>query len=108
MHLEVPRRRSAGAGILSFMPTIVALTSNSIDEISLVAEESTILALVLGICSSSAFTTRFGISGDAGIDSDAAVLEDLELTITDAINRPFNLGMVEGIDFLCLFPSLSI
>lgn len=80
-------RWSAGAGILSFMPTIVALTSNSIDEVALVAEESILLAMFLGVCSSSVFTTRFGVSFESGLDSDAAILEDLDVTIPEALNR---------------------
>lgn len=61
---EVPSdytaRWSAGASILAFIPTIVALMSNSITEISSTADESTTLAVILSLSSVTAFTSRFG------------------------------------------------
>ena len=53
-------RWSAGASILAFIPTIVGLMSNSINEITSIADESFILALTLSITSITAFFRRFG------------------------------------------------
>ena len=51
---------SSGASILAFIPTIVGLMSNSIYEISAVAEESSIVAILLCTSSITAFSSRFG------------------------------------------------
>ena len=53
-------RWSAGASILAFIPTIVGLMSNSINEITSIADESVILAIALSITSITAFFRRFG------------------------------------------------
>ena len=53
-------RWSAGASILAFIPTIVGLMSNSINEITSIADESVILALALSVTSITAFSRRFG------------------------------------------------
>ncbi|KAF2722973.1 hypothetical protein K431DRAFT_283481 [Polychaeton citri CBS 116435] len=53
-------RWSAGASILAFIPTITGLLGNSIDEIVLVAEESMPLAILISLCSVTAFSSRFG------------------------------------------------
>ena len=57
---EVTARWSAGANILAFVPTIVALLSNSIHEVAATADESIVLAVALSISSVTAFTSRFG------------------------------------------------
>ena len=53
-------RWSAGASILAFIPTIVGLMSNSIQEIISIADESVILAVALSVSSITAFNLRFG------------------------------------------------
>ena len=53
-------RWSAGSSILAFIPTIVGLMSNSINEITSIADESVILALALSVTSITAFSRRFG------------------------------------------------
>lgn len=53
-------RWSAGASILAFIPTIVALMSNSIHEITSIADESVVLAFALSMTSVTAFNSRFG------------------------------------------------
>ena len=53
-------RWSAGASILAFIPTIVGLMSNSINEITSIADESVLLAIALSITSITAFFRRFG------------------------------------------------
>ncbi|KAK4692029.1 hypothetical protein P7C71_g5096, partial [Lecanoromycetidae sp. Uapishka_2] len=53
-------RWSAGASILAFIPTIVALMSNSINEISSTADESTALAVILSLSSVTSFISRLG------------------------------------------------
>ena len=66
-------RWSAGASILSFIPTIVGLMSNSINEITSVADESGFLAIVLSITSTTAFISRFG---DSPIRSSGTFFEE--------------------------------
>ena len=53
-------RWSAGSSILAFIPTIVGLMSNSINEITSIADESVVLAIALSITSITAFFRRFG------------------------------------------------
>lgn len=53
-------RWSAGANILAFIPTIVALLSNSIHEVAATADESIVLAVALSLSSVTAFISRFG------------------------------------------------
>ena len=53
-------RWSAGASILAFIPTIVGLMSNSIQETISIADESVILAVALSLSSITAFNSRFG------------------------------------------------
>ena len=57
---DVTARWSAGANILAFVPTIVALLSNSIHEVAAIADESIVLAVALSLSSVTAFTSRFG------------------------------------------------
>ena len=57
---DFPARWSAGASILAFIPTIVGLLSNSINEITSIADDSLLLAIALSISSVTAFTSRFG------------------------------------------------
>lgn len=52
-------RWSAGASILAFIPTIVAMMSNSINEITSIADESVVLAIALSITSITTFNSRF-------------------------------------------------
>lgn len=66
---DFPARWSSGASILTFIPTIVALLSNSIDEVSSIADESTLLAVALSISSVTAFILRF--RGKTEMPSDA-------------------------------------
>ena len=53
-------RWSAGASILAFIPTIVGLMSNSIQETISIADESVILAVASSVSSITAFNLRFG------------------------------------------------
>ena len=53
-------RWSAGASILAFIPTIVGLMSNSIQETISIADESAILAVASSVSSITAFNLRFG------------------------------------------------
>jgi len=76
-------RWSAGASILAFIPTVVALMSNSIDDLVLVAEDSSILAYVLVFCSITAFLRRFGGCYETNQEL-SAVKEDVRHHITEA------------------------
>ena len=78
---EYSARWSSGASILAFIPTITALCSNSINEVSSIADESTILAIALSLTSVTAFNHRFrektnesshSIFTDASVGSEAA------------------------------------
>ena len=53
-------RYSAGASILSLIPTIVGLMSNSVDEITAIAEESIFLAIAISLSSVTVFSSRLG------------------------------------------------
>ena len=53
-------RWNAGASVLAFIPTIVGLMSNSIMEVSALADESSVLALALSFTSVTSFISRFG------------------------------------------------
>ena len=66
---DFPARWSSGASILAFIPTIVALLSNSIDEVSSIADESRLLAVALSISSVTAFILRFRGKTDMPSDS---------------------------------------
>ena len=57
---DYPARWSAGASILAFVPTIVGLMSNSIDEIAAIAEESIFLAISISLSSVTVFSSRLG------------------------------------------------
>lgn len=57
---EVTARWNAGSSILAFIPTIVGLLSNSIEETTSIADESILLAIALSMSSVTAFTRRFG------------------------------------------------
>lgn len=84
-------RWSAGASILAFIPTIVALMSNSINEVTSIADESVFLATALSLSSITAFNSRFGMRSKslsdtlfeeqrgarARIQSALSILEDL-------------------------------
>lgn len=70
-------RWGAGASILAFIPTIVGLMSNSVDEIVLIAEESPTLAVLLSLCSVTAFVSRFGEGSES----------DRSFNIDDVINE---------------------
>ena len=61
----VATRWSAGASILAFIPTVLALMSNSILDILLIGEESDVLALALALSSFTGFFSRFGISQES-------------------------------------------
>ena len=56
---DFPTRWNSGSSILAFIPTIVGLMSNSITEITTVAEKSTLLAILLCFCSVTSFSSRF-------------------------------------------------
>lgn len=56
---DYPARWSAGASVLAFVPTIVGLMSNSINEITAIAEESTFLATAICLSSITVFSARF-------------------------------------------------
>lgn len=66
-------RWSAGASILAFIPTIVGLMSNSINEVTSIADESGFLAIALSITSITAFISRFG---DGPIRSSGTFFEE--------------------------------
>ena len=66
-------RWSAGASILAFIPTIVGLMSNSINEITSMADESGFLAIALSLTSTTAFISRFG---DGPIRSSGTFFEE--------------------------------
>lgn len=84
-------RWSAGASILAFIPTIVGLMSNSIYEITSIADESVFLAIALSMSSVTTFNSRFGYRtkrlsdaifeeqrvGHARIQAALPILEDL-------------------------------
>ena len=53
-------RWSSGASILAFIPMIVGLMSNSIQETTAIADESVLLAIALSLLSVTAFNSRFG------------------------------------------------
>ena len=57
---DYPARWSAGASILAFIPTIVGLMSNSVDEVTAIAEESKFLAIAVSLSSVTTFSTRLG------------------------------------------------
>ena len=57
---DYPARWSAGASILAFIPTISALMSNSIEEVTTLAEESIFLALAISLSSVTVFSSRLG------------------------------------------------
>lgn len=86
---DFPPRWSAGSSILAFMPTIVGLMSNSITEITIVAETSTLLAILLCFCSVTSFSTRFThelineihVSHDPPTARLQAAWEDMKMTI---------------------------
>lgn len=56
---DYPSYWSSSANILAFIPTIVALLSNSIEEIVTISYESHMLALFLALSSTSTFNSRF-------------------------------------------------
>lgn len=55
-----PARWSTGASILGLMPTIVGIMSNSIDEVTAIAEESLFLAIAISLSSVTAFSSCLG------------------------------------------------
>ena len=62
-------RWSSGASILAFIPTIAALLSNSINEVSSIADESVLLAVALSLSSVTAFNYRFRDKNTASSDT---------------------------------------
>ncbi|PSS18816.1 hypothetical protein M430DRAFT_35221 [Amorphotheca resinae ATCC 22711] len=56
---DYPTYWSSAASILAFIPTIVGLLSNSIEEIVALADEAPMLALLLALSSTSSFSSRF-------------------------------------------------
>lgn len=66
---EYPARWSSGASILAFIPTITALLSNSINEVSSIADKSILLAVVLSLSSVTAFNYRFRDKSDTPSDA---------------------------------------
>lgn len=54
---DYPARWSAGASILAFIPTIVGLMSNSVDEITAIAEVSIFLAINISLSSVTVFSS---------------------------------------------------
>jgi hypothetical protein len=76
-------RWSAGASILAFIPTVVGLMSNSIDEVVLCAEESTLVAVMLSLCTVSTFTSRFGDRQSSLRLNKETVLESLKSQLTE-------------------------
>ena len=59
-------RWSAGSSILLIIPTVVGLMSNTVEEISYVAEESLLMAILLSMSSVTTFTSRFFQTVPAG------------------------------------------
>ncbi len=88
---EVISRWNAGSSIMAFIPTIVGLLSNSIEETTSIADESILLAIALSMSSVTAFTRRFGdrpkrfsdivfdgqIESHARIQTAVSIVEDL-------------------------------
>ena len=60
VYSDYPARWSAGASILAFIPTIVGLMSNSVDEVAAIAEESIFLAIAVSLSSVTTFSSRLG------------------------------------------------
>lgn len=56
---DYPSDWSSAASILAFIPTIVGLLSNSIEEVVAIADESLTLALLLALSSTASFSSRF-------------------------------------------------
>jgi hypothetical protein len=56
---DYPSYWSSAASILAFIPTIVGLLSNSIEEVVAIADESPALALLLALSSTASFSSRF-------------------------------------------------
>ncbi|KAI9723411.1 MAG: hypothetical protein M1812_001295 [Candelaria pacifica] len=90
---EYTARWSAGASILAFIPTIVGLMSNSVEEIGLIAEDSPALATLLSMSSVTAFSTRF-----AGSSSGYGVFEHHPAYVEAAHAQIKRLLEVSGID----------
>lgn len=57
---DYPARWSAVASMLAFIPTIVGLMSNSVIEVTAIAEESTFLAIAVSLSSVTTFSSRLG------------------------------------------------
>jgi hypothetical protein len=55
---EIPARWSAAASVLAFIPTLMGLISNSLEELVLFSYHSPILAVLLCLSSTTAFSTR--------------------------------------------------
>ena len=66
---DFPARWSSGASILAFIPTVVALLSNSIDEVSSIADESRLLSVALSLSFVTAFILRSRGKTDMPSDS---------------------------------------
>lgn len=87
-------RWSSGASILVFIPTITDLLSNSIDEVSSIADQSTLLAILLSLSSVTAFIHRFHdkaskssntifTESNVGFDRSQAAWTNLEKVMSD-------------------------
>ena len=97
--VEYTARWSAGANILGFLPTMVALMSNSIDEMAFVADESVFLAIALSVSSIATFNSRFGHNtkrlSDSLFDeqiSSATLLETVSMRIHDLASQSWRRG----------------
>jgi len=55
---EIPARWSAAASVLAFIPTLMGLISNSLEELVLFSYHSPILTILLCLSSTTAFSTR--------------------------------------------------
>ncbi|KAL6721994.1 hypothetical protein ACLMJK_001099 [Lecanora helva] len=82
---DFPLRWSAGANILAFIPTIVGIMSNSIDEIVALADSSLTLSVVLSVSSVTVFNSR--LLGSKSKDIPGILLSDHEANVcsTDII-----------------------
>jgi hypothetical protein len=83
---DYPSYWSAAASILAFIPTIVGLLSNSIEEVVAIADESPALALLLALSSTTSFSSRFANSELLNIfDQHPDYIETAQKTIMDLV-----------------------
>lgn len=81
-------RWNAGASILAFVPTIVAVMSNSIDDLVFISEQNKVLAIILSLCTFTVFPPRFG-GERSPRQPTAAIKEDL-LRCIDQVHERSN------------------